>query len=112
MPVHRPADPLGVALDVTPHGEAEGVGVGVGVPQLRQRNPKLGRPAERVDGGGHFPDAVPRVVLVIVVVDGVIAFHAGGVDGELKAGAPVVVGVDHDFELVGRRAHVAAREDF
>src|SRR5438034_1175612 len=30
---------------------------------------------------------------------------------ELVPGAPVVVGVNHDLELIGRRAHVATRQD-
>src|SRR2546430_12403973 len=37
--------------------------------------------------------------------------HAGRVHGELEAGAAVVGGIDHDLELVGGGADVAAREE-
>ena len=111
LPVHRPGDPLRVPLDVAPHGEAERVRVRMRVAQLRQRYLELRRPAERVHGRRHLPYAVPGIVLVVVVVDRVIALHSGRVDRELVAGAPVVVGVDDDLELIRRRPHVATRQD-
>src|SRR5690606_18505057 len=106
----RPGDALAVALDVAPDAEAERVAGRVRVAELRERDAELGGPAERVDRRGDVPYAVPRRVLLVVVVDRVIALHAVRVDGELEAGAPVVVGVDDDLDLVRRPAHVAARE--
>ena len=83
---------------------------GVRVAELGERDAELCGPAERVDRRGDVPHAVPRRVLLVVVVDRVVPLHAVRVDGELEAGAPVVVGVDDDLDLVRRPAHVAARE--
>src|SRR3989449_9498966 len=46
-----------------------------------------------------------------IVVDRVVALHAGRIHGELEAGAAVVVGVDDDLDLVGGGADVAAGEE-
>src|SRR5207245_205461 len=108
--VHRPADPLGVALDVTPHREPERVRGPGNVAQLRERDPELGGPPERVDLRAYVPYRVPSVVLLAVVVHRVITLHAGGVHGELEARAAVVVGVHHDLQLIGGGPNVPPRE--
>src|SRR6202022_2629002 len=46
----RPADPLGVPIDVAIDGEAESMVSRGCVTQLRERNPELGGPAKRIDG--------------------------------------------------------------
>src|SRR6266540_2286002 len=98
-----------VAVDVAPDGESEGVARGVSVAELGKRNPKLRGPTERVYLCRDFPDTVPRVVfLLIVTVHRVIALHTRRVHGKLKAGSPVVVGIDHDFDLITADADVAA----
>ena len=56
------------------------------------------------------PDRVPCDVLVAVVEDRVVGLHPGGVHRELVAGPPVVVGVEHQRDVVGRRRVVAAGE--
>src|SRR5205814_1901311 len=105
-----PAFAFSQALDVAPDAEAEDVARLLGVAQLRERNTELGRPAKGVDPGGDVPDAVPRVVLIAVVAHRVVALHAVRIDRELVAGAPVVVGVDQELDLIRRAADVATRE--
>ena len=109
-PVRRPGNALLVAFDVAPDREAEGVGGRRRIAQLGKRNRELRRPSERVHARGHVPDAVPRAVLVVVVIDGIVALHAPRADGELETRAAIVEGIDHDLQLVGGRAHVASRE--
>src|SRR5204862_5000990 len=95
-PVYRPADPLGVTLDVTPHREPKRVRGPGDVAQLRERDRELGGPPERVDLRADVPYRVPSVVLLAVVVHRVITLHAGRVHGELETRAPVVIRVHHD----------------
>jgi len=48
---------------------------------------------------------------LVVTVHGIIALHPSGIHGKLEAGAPVVVGVDHDLDLVTADADVTARQE-
>src|SRR5256714_10688286 len=101
-----------MAIDITPDREAEDIARRMRVPQLRQRNAEFRGPAERVDLGRDFPDAVPRVVfLLIVPVHRIVALDASGVYRELEAGAPVVVGIDDDLDLVTADADVATSQE-
>ena len=61
--------------------------------------------------GGDIPHRVPGVVLLAIVVHGVVALHTRRVHGELEARAPIVVGIDHDLELIGRSPDIPAREE-
>src|SRR6266550_3879631 len=111
-PEHRPADALTtVSIDVAPNPKAKDVAGLVRIAELRQRKPELRCPAERVDLGRDLPHAVPGVVfLLIVPVHRVVTLHPARVHRELEAGAAVVVGVDHDLDLVTADAGVAAGE--
>src|SRR5207244_8683077 len=88
-PVHRPADPLGVALDVSPHRETERVRGPRDVAQLRERDLELGGPPERVDLRADVPYRVPGVILLAVVVHRVVTLPAGRIHGQLQARAAV-----------------------
>ena len=112
-PVHRPAVALtAVSIDVAPNRETKDVAGLVRIAELRQRKPELRCPAERVDLGRDLPHAVPGVVfLLIVPVHRVVTLHPARVHRELEAGAAVVVGVDHDLDLVTADAGVAAGEE-
>src|SRR5436309_3825182 len=111
--VQRPTDALAaVPVDVAPDREAKRVTGGVRIPELRQRNAKLRGPPHRIHLRGHFPHPVPRVVfLLIVAVHRIIALYPAGIHGKLEARAPVVVGVDHDLDLVTADADVAAGQE-
>ena len=67
------------------------------------------QPSESIRGR-RLPDRVPGHVLVAVVVDRVVGLHPGRIDHELVAGAPVVVGIEHEDDLVRRGLVVAAGE--
>src|SRR5207247_11134499 len=54
-----PAHALGVAVQVPIDRESEGVVLLPPVAQLRQRDAKFGRPAERIDAGRDVPHRVP-----------------------------------------------------
>jgi hypothetical protein len=110
LAVERPAHPFLEAVDITPDRKPEGVAIRVGVAELRKRNSKLGGPAQRIHRGGRVPHPVPGVVFVLIVGDGVVALDARGVDRELVAGAAIVIGVDHDLDLVAGGANVPARQ--
>jgi hypothetical protein len=97
-------------LDDPPHQQAEGNGPRGRVVQLGERDAILGGPAERVDLGRRVPHRVPGDVLVTIVVDRVVGLDPGGVDRELVPRAPIVVGVEHEDDLVGGGLIVAARQ--
>ena len=109
--IERPGERLAVALDGAPDQKAEAGAAFRRVVELGERDPVLGRPAERVDPGGHVPDSVPGDVLVAVVEDGVVGLHTDRVHHELEAGAPVVPGVEHHNDLVRRGLLVATGEE-
>ena len=109
--VEGPGDGLAVALDDPPDQEAEADAALGGVVELGERDPVLGGPAERVDPGGHVPHRVPGDVLVRVVVDRVVRLHPRGAHHELVPRAAVVIGVEHQDDLVGGRLLVAAGEE-
>src|SRR3989441_2374540 len=81
------------------------------VRQLRERDPDLRRPAERVEAGRDVPHGVPGEVLVAVIVDLRVELHPGRIDAELEAGAAVVMGVEEQPDLVGGGEVIAAGED-
>ena len=106
----RPTVTLVEARDVAHDSEPEDVRRAAWKAHLAERDAVLGDPAQRVDRRGDIPHTVPRRILFAVVEGVEIALHALRIHGELVAGAPVVVRVDHDLHAVGRRAHVAAAE--
>jgi hypothetical protein len=107
----RPAQSLVVAIDVAIDRESERVTLVAAVSQLRERNAKFGRPAERVDPRRHVPDAIPGAVFIAVVVDRLIHLDAGRVHAEFESGAPVVIRVDEQPDHVGRRVGIAPLEN-
>ena len=109
--VERPRDARVGASHIAPDGEPEGVRIGRGEAQLTERNPILGGPRILLHLRRHRPDGIPRDVFVAVVAHVYVALHAGRVDREAIAGAPVVVRVDHQVQPVRLRADVAAREE-
>ena len=48
---------------------------------------------------------------MLIVVDRVVAFHAGRIHGELVAGASIVIRVNHDLQLIGGCPDVAPSEE-
>ena len=78
--------------------------------ELRQGDPKLGRPAERVDARRDFPDGIPGEILVPIIVDLRIELHARRVDSEFEARAAVVIGVEKQPDHVGGSEVIAAGE--
>src|SRR5207244_7608804 len=80
-------------------------------PQLRERDPHLHHPAERVDRGRDVPYRVPGAVPdEEVVAAQVIQLHPGGVDGELERRAMIVVAVKVDVEDVALGVVVPAAQ--
>ena len=57
-----------------------------------------------------LPDTVPGVVVPVVVEEGAVVLDAGSIDGEVEAGALVVVGIEEDVEPVGADPVVAPGE--
>ena len=110
-PVHRPRVALVEACDVPPDAEAEFVRRFRIEPELAERHAKLGGPAEFVDPRRRVPHAVPRHVLDHIGVDRGVALHSGRVHHQFHRRAPVVIGVDHDLDLVRRGLHVATAEE-
>ena len=88
--------------------DAPGEHVGLWKAHLRERNPHLDDPAAVVATHRRFPDGVPRVVLIDVVVDDGVFLHAGRGHPKLDAGQMVVMGVEEDREPVGIGDDVAA----
>jgi hypothetical protein len=108
--VQRPAALLSGALDRAPDGHPEGDVGRRGVTQLRKRQPEFRGPAERINPGGHIPDAIPGNVLIGVLRDGVVGLDAHRVHREFIPRPSIVVGIDHHRELVRWRADIAPRE--
>ncbi len=79
-------------------------------PELVERDAHLERPAFAVDAGGAFPDAVPRRVHELVVIERPVHDRAGRIDGEEVAAPPVVIRVDPEVEPVRIDLVVAASE--
>ncbi len=65
--------------------------------QLRKRNAEFRGPSERVHVRGPFPHRVERGVAVHV-----IALHAERIELEPDAGLAVVIGIEHECDLVRR----------
>ena len=79
------------------------------VAQLRERNPQLGGPAERVDGGRNFPDRIPGRIAAAAEAVGVL-LDARGIDLEEQASDVIVIGVEDHFEIIGVHVGVAPHE--
>ncbi len=95
---------------VAPEVHAPGIGVLAPEAKLRVWNAHLHRPALAVHVGAPFPDAVPAVVVPVVVVEHAVAQRTRGVDGEIVAAPPVVIRVHIESQLVRAEACVAAAE--
>src|SRR3989442_1378059 len=100
-----------LALDPTHEAHPPHLLGGVREPELREGNPELGRPAERIDGHGRLPYRVPGVVgETAVVAPEEIALHAAGVHHEAVRRAMVVVAVERHPQLVDLRIGIAPDE--
>src|SRR3989442_1378063 len=100
-----------LAVDPTHEAHPPHLLGGVREPELREGNPELGRPAERIDGHGRLPYRVPRVVgETAVVAPEEIALHADGAHHEAVRRAMVVVAVEQHPKLVALRIGIAPDE--
>jgi hypothetical protein len=109
-PIQRPTHALTLTpIDIAPDRKTERVAWRVGIAKLGQRDAEFGGPAQRIHLRCHLPDTVPRVVfLLVVTIHRVIALHAAGAHREFETGAAVVVGIDHQFDLITADTDVAA----
>ena len=83
----------------------------LGEPQLRERDPHLHDPAERVDRGRHLPHGIPGAVAdEEVVAAQVVQLHARWIHGELERRAVIMVTVEVDVEDVALGVVVAAAQ--
>ncbi len=106
-----PAIELARALDVALEVHAPFLHARAGESELREGDAHLHRPSLLVDVRGDVPHGVPRIVGRGIVVGGdAIGAHAGGIDGESKGGAMVVVRVDVDAEEVAAGGRIPAAE--
>ncbi len=98
-------------MDLAEELDAPRLGVlGRRVAELRERDPKLGRPALGVGRDGRLPHGVPRAVLADIVVEQEVALDPRRTHLELEGRPVVVVRVEDDGGVVARHAHVAATE--
>ena len=102
------------ARDVAPEIDPPHVLAALDEPQLGVGDPQLGGPPPRIPRHLTLPDAVPRVVVPVVVEERAVIERAGRIDPEVEAAALVVIGIDVDLEAVGIGALIApcqARDD-
>ena len=79
------------------------------IAQLGERNPQLRRPAKRIDVRLHFPHGVPR--LIAAAAESVrVLLDTGGIHGEEEPADVIVIGIENDFEVVGREVGIPAHE--
>lgn len=69
--------------------------------QALQWERQLGGPPVSRARGGRLPDGIPVGILALALTgDERVVPCAAGIDGEHLAGAPVTVGVQHDFHVI------------
>ena len=111
MVVERPADSRAGARNVAHNHEAEGVLFLVVESKLTKRNPELRHPAERVNASGDVPHSVPRLIFIVVIIHIEVTLDARRIDTELVTRAPIMIGVDHQLQLLGAGTHVTATKE-
>ena len=106
----RPLRQLVETVLLTPDLQAPGLLVaGRAEPELRERNAHLRRPAERIDGGLHLPDRIPRRVPTPAQTIGIV-FHARWIDLKKQPADVIVVRIEDHLEIIGVHVRVAPHE--
>src|SRR6266550_1536826 len=111
FPLERPLAALVLAEHPAEEVYAPHLVARLGEPQLRERDPHLNDPAQRIDRRRDVPHGVPRPIPdEEVVAANVVLLHPGGIYGELKRRAVVVVAVKVHVKHVALRIVVTAAE--
>jgi hypothetical protein len=102
-----------IAVRHPAHDVEPPVPIGPGVEaELRERNPRFGRPPVVVHRGGHRPNGIPRLVLPVEAVGRMedVAPGAARGDQERVRGDAIVAGVEGDPQFLGRHPAVASAD--